>query len=152
MRFYQVHLQLLHHCLCMQYKQNKRASKKDIKPKVSFALQDFSAVFFSSFERVVNIHCLHALDLGAGVELSIDCLIIHNNQVVQSIEKSMDWTLEENMINNLFFSATFTGCRRGHVPFVQVGAETCDTGVEADPRISWPTLLGRRPTPDTRFS
>ena len=78
----------------------------------------FQCWSFSLFERVVNIHCLHALDLGAGVEQSNDCLIIHKNHVVQSIEKSMDWTLEENMINNLFFSATFTGCRRGHVPFV----------------------------------
>jgi len=32
----------------------------------------------SSFERVVEIHCLVALDLGAGVEQPFDCFIIQN--------------------------------------------------------------------------
>ena len=44
------------------------------------------------------------------------------------------------MIDGFFFCATLTGCRRGHTPFVQAGAEAFDTGVEAgkpDPRCSW---------------
>jgi len=42
--------------------------------------------------------------------------------------RSMDWTLEDNMIDGLFFCATLTGRRRGHALFVQAGAETSDTG------------------------
>jgi len=52
----------------------------------------------------------------------------------------MDWTLEDNMVDGLFFCATLTGPRGGHTPFVQSGAETSDTGAEAvkpDPRCSW---------------
>jgi len=54
--------------------------------------------------------------------------------------RSMDWTLEDNMVDGLFFCATFTGRRGGHTPFVQAGAETSDTGAEAvkpDPGSSW---------------
>ena len=52
----------------------------------------------------------------------------------------MDWTLEDDMVEGLFFSATLTGCKGGHTPFVQEGAETSDTGVEAvkpDQCSSW---------------
>jgi len=52
----------------------------------------------------------------------------------------MDWTLEDNMVDGLFFCATLTGCRGGHTTFVQPGAETSDTGavaVELDPGSSW---------------
>jgi len=45
----------------------------------------------------------------------------------------MDWTLEFNMLDGLFFCATLTGRRGGRTPFtpfVQAGAETPDTGVE----------------------
>ena len=48
------------------------------------------------------------------------------------------------MVNGLFFCSTLTGRRRVHVPFVQVGAETSDTGVEAvkpDPGSSWEGLF-----------
>jgi len=44
------------------------------------------------------------------------------------------------MVDGLFFCATVTGRRGGHTPFVQTGAETPDTGVEAvkpDPGSSW---------------
>jgi len=50
---------------------------------------------------------------------------------MQSMERSMDWTLEGNMVDGLFFCATLTGRRGGHTPFVQAGAETSDTGAEA---------------------
>ena len=52
----------------------------------------------------------------------------------------MDWTLEDNMVDGLFFCATLTGLRGGHIPFVQAGAETSDTSaeaVESDPGSSW---------------
>jgi len=45
--------------------------------------------------------------------------------------RSIDLTLEVNMVDGLFFSATLTGCRGGHSPVVQAGAETSDTGAEA---------------------
>ena len=44
------------------------------------------------------------------------------------------------MVDGLFFCATFTGRRGGHIQFVQAGAETPDTGAEAvkpDPGPSW---------------
>jgi len=43
----------------------------------------------------------------------------------------MDWTLENNIVDSLFFCGTLTGRRWGHIPFVQAGAETPDTGAEA---------------------
>jgi len=94
----------------------------------------------SSFERLVTIH-LAALDLGTGVEQPFGCLIIQNRQAVQSMGRSMDWTLEDDMVDGLFFCATFTGCRgsQGHTLFVQAGAERSDTGtkaVEPDPGCS----------------
>jgi len=94
----------------------------------------------SSFESVATIHCLAALDLGAGIEQSFNCLIIQNRQAVQSMRRWMDRTLEDNMVDGLFFCATFTGRRMGHTPFMQAGKGTYDTGAEAveyDPRCSW---------------
>jgi len=70
-----------------------------------------------SFERVVTIHCLTGLDLVAGVD-QIDCLVIQNCQAVPSIGRSMDWTLEDNMVGSLFFCATLTGRPIGQTPFV----------------------------------
>ena len=49
----------------------------------------------SSFEPVLSNHCLAALDLGAGVEKPFDCLIVQNSQAMQSMRRSMDWTLED---------------------------------------------------------
>jgi len=52
----------------------------------------------------------------------------------------MDWTVEDNMVDGLFFCATLTCRRGGHAPFVEAGAETSDTGaetVEPDPGFSW---------------
>jgi len=52
----------------------------------------------------------------------------------------MDWTLEDNMVDGLFFCSTLTGRRGGHNPFVHAGAETSDTGAEAvkpDRGCSW---------------
>jgi len=51
----------------------------------------------------------------------------------------MGWTLEDNMVDGLFFCTTLTGRRRGHTSFAQAGVETCDTGAETvkpDPSCS----------------
>ena len=83
---------------------------------------------------------------GAGVEQSFGCLIVQNRQAVQSMGRSMDWTLEDDMVDGLFFCATLTGRRRRHTPFVQAGAETSDTGAETvkpDPGSSWEGHSGR---------
>jgi len=42
----------------------------------------------------------------------------------------MDWTLDDDMVDGLFFCARLRGHRESHNPFVQVGVETSDTGVE----------------------
>ena len=84
--------------------------------------------------------CLAALNIGAGVEQPFDSLIVQNCQAVQSMGRSMDWALEDNMVDGLFFCATFTGRRGSHTAFVQTGAETPETGAEAfkpDPGSSW---------------
>jgi len=44
------------------------------------------------------------------------------------MRSSVGWTLEDNMVDGLFFCATLTGRRGDHTPFVQAGAETSDTG------------------------
>jgi len=57
------------------------------------------------------------------------------------MQRSMDWTLEDNMVNGLFFCATLTG----HAPFVQAGAETSATGAEVVklvPGSSWESHSG----------
>jgi len=57
----------------------------------------------------------------------------------------MDWTLEDNMVDGLFFCATLTGRRGSHTPFAQAGAETSDTGAEAvkpDLCSSWESHSG----------
>ena len=53
---------------------------------------------------------------------------------------SMDWTLEDNKVDGLFFCATLKGRRVGHTLFVQAAAEMSNTGAEAvkpDPGSSW---------------
>jgi len=60
--------------------------------------------------------------------------------------RSIDRTLENNMVDGLFFCATLTGCRGGHTPFVQAGVETPRTGagvVKPDPGSSWEGHSGR---------
>jgi len=78
-------------------------------------------LFFFLWASCSN-HCLAALDLGADVEQPFDCLIVQNRQAMQSMGRSMDWTLKDNMVD-VFFCATLTGLRGGHTPFVQSGAE-----------------------------
>jgi len=88
---------------------------------------------------------LAALDLGAGLEQPFNCLIVQNRQAMQSMMRSIDWTLKNNMVDGLFFCATLTGRKGGHTPFVQAGAETSDIGAEAvepDPGCSWRVIPG----------
>ena len=74
------------------------------------------------------IHCLAALDFGAGVEQPFGCLIVQNRQAVQSVGKLMDWTLEDDRFDSLLFCATLTSRRGGHTPYVETGAETLPVG------------------------
>ena len=63
---------------------------------------------------------------------------------MQSMGRSIDWTLEDNMVYGLFHCDTLTRRRRGHTPFVQAGGETSDTGAEAvkpDPGLNDSELL-----------
>jgi len=85
-------------------------------------------------------HCLAVLDLGAGVEQQSDCLIVQHRQARQSMGRSVNWTLEDNMVDGLFICATLTGRRGCYTPFVQAGAETSNIGAEAvkpDPVSYW---------------
>jgi len=52
----------------------------------------------------------------------------------------MDWTMEDSMVDGLFFCSTLTGRRGDHTTFAQARAETSDTGAEAvklEPGSSW---------------
>jgi len=60
---------------------------------------------------------------GEGVEQPFDCLIVQNHQAVQSMGWSIDWTLEDSVVDGLFFCATLTGHRGSHTPFGQTGAK-----------------------------
>ena len=59
------------------------------------------------------------LDLGADAEQPFNCLIVQNRQAVQSMGRSMDWILEDDMVDGLLVWSTLTGSRGGHTPFVQ---------------------------------
>ena len=78
----------------------------------------------------LSIHCLAALNLGAGVKQPFDCLVVQNLQNVYSMGRSMAWTLEGNMVDGLFFCTTLTGRRGGHTPFVQARAKAAYTGAK----------------------
>jgi len=73
----------------------EKHSKHDCRQLIGVIFQFAS----SSFGRFVTNCCLATQDLGAGVEEPINCLIIKNCQAVQSMGRSMDWTLEDNMVN-----------------------------------------------------
>ena len=73
------------------------------------SVRESSFVWASSF-----IHCLAALEFGAGVEQPFGCFIVQNRQAVQSVGRSMDWTLEDDRVDHLLFCATLTGRRGGH--------------------------------------
>jgi len=87
----------------------------------SFAMLHLFITFSSSFERVLSIHCSAALDLGAGVEQPFDCFVIQNYQAMGSMLRSMDWTMEDKMVNGLFFCTTLTTRRRHRTSPVATG-------------------------------
>ena len=110
-------------------------------------LKTMASVVWFFFWASCSNHCLAALDLGASVEQPFDCLIVRNRQAMLSMKRSMGWTLEDNMVDGLFFCATLTGRRGSHTSFVQAGAETPDTGTEVvtpDPGSSWEVHSGRK--------
>ena len=74
------------------------------------SFMDETSIRFESFFWVNSpfFHCLAALDFGAGVEQPFGCPIIQNSQAVQFMGWSMDWTLDDNMVDGLFFCATLT--------------------------------------------
>jgi len=74
-------------------------------------MQAQAASSSSSFQPVLSVHCLAALDLGAGVEQPMEAA----SQAVQSMGRSMDWILEDNMVNGLIFFATLTSRRSDHI-------------------------------------
>jgi len=65
--------------------------------------------FFFRLSEFFFYPLLARLDIGASVEQPFDCLIVQNLQAVQSMRRSMDWTLEDNVVDGLFFCATLTG-------------------------------------------
>jgi len=100
----------------------------------------------SSLEPVLPIHCLAALDLGTGVEYPFHRLIIQNRQAVQTMQRSMEWTFEDKMVDGLFFCAILTSRRKGHTPSVQARTETsdyCAETVKPNPRCSRKSHSGR---------
>ena len=96
--------------------------------------------FFFRLSEFFFYPLLDRARFGAGVEQPFGYLIAQNRQAVQSMGRSMNWTLEDNMVDGLFFCATLTSHRGGHTPFVQAGVETSNTGTETvtpDPCSSW---------------
>jgi len=87
----------------------------------------FFVVWASSFHPLLG----RTIDLEAAVEQPFDCLIVRNRQAVQSMGRSMDWTLEDNMVEGLLFCATLTGRRGSHTLFVLTRTEKSDTGADA---------------------
>ena len=59
-----------------------------------------SKVFHKTMTSSSFIHCLAALDFGAGVEQPFGCLIVQNRQAVQSVGRLMDWTLISLYLSN----------------------------------------------------
>jgi len=59
----------------------------------------------------ITIHCMAALDLGAGVEQPID-----HHHLQQSMGRSMDLTFEDNMVDGLFFCAQTHKPQKGSYP------------------------------------
>jgi len=84
----------------------------------------------SSFELDFQTTAWPQIDLGAGVEQPFDCLIVQNRQAVQSMERSMDWTVEDDMVDGLFFCSKLTGSRGGYNPFLQEGRRLSRTHAE----------------------
>jgi len=69
--------------------------------------------------------CLAALDLGADVEQPVDCLIVQSRQAMQSMGRSTDWALEDNMVYGLFFCDARTGSRGGLYPICTDRSPVC---------------------------
>jgi len=94
-----------------------RASRHDSLKLANYTRIEYAHLLLLS--DFFSIRCLATLDFGGGVEQPFGCLIIQNRQAMQSMRRLMDWTLEDNMVDGLFFCATLTRHRGRHTPFVQ---------------------------------
>jgi len=97
---------------------------------------------------------LAALDLGADVEQPFDCLIVQNRQAMQLMGRSMDWTLEDIMVDGLF-CATLTDRRGGHTPFCTSRSgnvrHRCRFTFFLLLQQGFSTISLREPNPDSQF-
>jgi len=59
---------------------------------------------------------LAALDPGVGVEQPFNCLIVQNRQAMQSMGRSMDWTLEDNTWSTVCSSAPHSQASEEAIP------------------------------------
>ena len=101
----------------------------------------------SSFVWAISsfIHCLAELHFEAGVEQSFGCFIVQNLQAVKSMRTSMDWTLEDNMVDGLFFCATITGRGWGHL-YRQEQKRTIQSAEAVKPALLGRVIPGGRVT------
>ena len=75
---------------------------------------EFVSYCSSSLRENVLLNCMSSSfipllgspSLGAGFENLFDCLIIQNRRAMHSTGKSMDWTVNDNLVNDLFFRTT----------------------------------------------
>ena len=65
-----------------------------------------------------TVHCLAPLDIGTGVEQLFDCLIVQNRQAMQSMWRSMGWTLDDITGRWFAFLRQTHRPQKGHTPFV----------------------------------
>ena len=73
-----------------------------------------------SFQSTAWPHLISGQVLSSHSVVSSPTTVRH----LQSMGRSIEWTLEDSMIDGLFFCATLTSRRRGHAPFVYAGAES----------------------------
>ena len=98
--------------------------------------EKFSCLTFFFWASSSN-HCWAALDLAASVEQSFHCLIVQNRQALQSM-RSMDWTLEDNMVDGFSF-APHSQVAEEAIPYLYMQEQKHPISVRR--RLSGPTLF-----------
>jgi len=81
----------------------------------SFVATASSSLLSKFFQSTVGPHEISAQVLSSHSVVSSSRTV---RSAMCSMERSMDWTMKDNMVNGLFFCATLTSRRRGHTPFV----------------------------------
>jgi len=98
-------------------------------------LHDWCFFFFWASS---SIPCLAVLDFGAGVEQPFGCLIVHNRQAMQSMRRSVDWTLVDGS------SAPHSQAAEETMPHLYKHKQKHPTLVQRpDPGSSWESHSGR---------